>query len=199
MGLENAKNGKILYHLTELNNMYSIIELGLQSRKYLKCGNKEFEDVADPNIITEREKLGLDEYIPFHFHPYSAFDVAVKNSNFSKRMAYICVSREYAKENGFKILPMHPLSEEECILCEYEEGFLKINWDILMEKDSKAANAKNIKMAEALSEKSIPVEAFQQIAVASEKDREYVENILKEKNITYPPPYINVQPKWFIN
>ena len=56
-----------------------------------------------------------------------------------------------------------------------------------------------LKMAEALSEKSIPGEAFQQIAVASEEDREYVENILKEKNIAYPPPYVNVQPKWFIN
>lgn len=81
MGLKNAKEGKLLYHLTELKNLESIIDSGLVPRKILRENTVTFGDVADPEIIRKREVLGLDEYIPFHFHPYSAFDVAVKKTH----------------------------------------------------------------------------------------------------------------------
>lgn len=35
VGIESAKNGKLLYHLTDLNNLSSIFENGLCSRKDL--------------------------------------------------------------------------------------------------------------------------------------------------------------------
>lgn len=197
MGLENAKDGKLLYHLTELDNLESIVKNGLQSRKQLMKNKKEFVDVADPNIISERELLGLDGYIPFHFHPYSAFDVAVKNNHAQDRMIYICISRVFAKNNQFKILPRHPLSEENCILYSFKEGMKEIDWDILMEVGSNAEDAKNIKMAEALSSKTILPEDFQSIAVASIEDKEIVENILKKHCVVFPPPYVDVQSVWF--
>ena len=80
MGLENTRNKKLLYHLTELDNMNSIIEYGLMSRADIKNKKLKYHDVADQAIIGKREELGLDKYVPFHFHPYSAFDVAVKKS-----------------------------------------------------------------------------------------------------------------------
>ena len=73
MGLKDAKEGKLLYHLTELKNLESIIDFGLVPRKILRENTVTFGDVADPEIIRKRESLGLDGYIPFHFHPYSAF------------------------------------------------------------------------------------------------------------------------------
>ena len=81
MGLKDAKEGKLLYHLTELKNLESIIDFGLVPRKILRENTVTFGDVADPEIIRKRESLGLDGYIPFHFHPYSAFDVAVKKTH----------------------------------------------------------------------------------------------------------------------
>ena len=71
MGLKDAKEGKLLYHLTELKNLESIIDFGLVPRKILRENTVTFGDVADPEIIRKRESLGLDGYIPFHFHPYS--------------------------------------------------------------------------------------------------------------------------------
>lgn len=73
MGIDNAKNGKLLYHLTELKNLESIVRLGLVPRKVLLENEVKFEDVANPEIIIKRQELGLSEYIPFHFHPYTAF------------------------------------------------------------------------------------------------------------------------------
>lgn len=197
MGLENAKKGSLLYHLTELDNLRNIVLDGLQSRRQLQESRKLFFDIADPNIISERERLGLDKYIPFHFHPYSAFDAAVKYNHAGDSMIYICIHREYARENQFKVLPRHPLSREECILYEFEEGIAKIDWDILMEVGSTAEDAKNIKMAEALSCQPIPVTDFHSIAVATREDKEQVEDILQECNVRFPLPYVNIQPVWF--
>lgn len=99
MGLKDAKEGKLLYHLTELKNLESIIDFGLVPRKILRENTVTFGDVADPEIIRKRESLGLDGYIPFHFHPYSAFDVAVKKTHAGEEMIYICITRNLARRN----------------------------------------------------------------------------------------------------
>lgn len=79
----------MLYHLTELDNLDFILEYGLLSRKIILENGIRFNDVADENIIDKRTELGLDGYTPFHFHPYSAFDVAVKSMHDVRQMIYI--------------------------------------------------------------------------------------------------------------
>lgn len=95
-GLEGVKDKKLLYHLTNVSNMENIIKNGLMSRRELLSSREIFEDVADPEIISKREELKLDKYIPFHFHPYSAFDVAVKNTYPDEKFVYICIKRALA-------------------------------------------------------------------------------------------------------
>ena len=73
------REGKLLYHLTQLSNLDSIISHGLVPRSVLEQHGAFFSDVADSEIMRKRKAFGLDTYIPFHFHPYSSFDVAVKN------------------------------------------------------------------------------------------------------------------------
>ena len=46
MGLKDAKEGKLLYHLTELKNLESIIDFGLVPRKILRENTVTFGDVA---------------------------------------------------------------------------------------------------------------------------------------------------------
>lgn len=112
-------------------------------------------------------------------------------------MIYICIHRNFAKANNFKILPRHPLAKEEYKLYDYNTGMEEIDWDTLMAVGSKAEGAKNIKMAECLSDKIIPAYCFQSIAVATNEDKKYVEQLLIECKIDYPPPYVDVQPLWF--
>ena len=170
MGLKDAKEGKLLYHLTELKNLESIIDFGLVPRKILRENTVTFGDVADPEIIRKREVLGLDGYIPFHFHPYSAFDVAVKKTHVGEEMIYICITRSLARRNNFRILPKHPLALEECQLYNYDEGFEMIDWDILTRVGQNDEDARQIKMAECLSPLVIPVDAFQCIYVSSKRN-----------------------------
>ena len=197
MGLGNVKTGKLLYHLTELKNLESIICFGLVPRKVLLENTVTFEDIANPEIIVKRERLGLDEYIPFHFHPYTAFDLAVKKQHANDKMMYICISRELARRNNFKVLPKHPLSLEDYQLYDYEEGFKRIDWDTMAKTGLSDPDSKQIKMAECLSAKVIPVDCFLCFYVPSEQSREFVENTLRAYGVEFPPPFVNVMPQWF--
>lgn len=192
MGIETAKNQSLLYHLTKLNNLDSIIKNGLVPRKHLLDNSVNFGDVADPRIITKREELGLNMYTPFHFHPYSSFDVVVKNTYSTTEFIYICIKRTLARENNFKVLPIHPTSSYDCKLYEYDEGFEQIDWDTLMEKGRNDNYAKQVKMAECLTHLIIPVDHFHSIIVRNDDIKEFVENKLDEKGIS-PPPYVNVR------
>lgn len=197
MGLENVKSGKLLYHLTELKNLESIIRFGLIPRKVLLENTVTFEDIANLEIIVKRERLGLDEYIPFHFHPYTAFDLAVKKQHANDEMMYICIRRELARRNNFKVLPKHPLSLEDCQLYDYEEGFKRIDWDTMAKVGLTDPDSKQTKMAECLSAKVIPVDCFQCFYVPSEQSKEFAENTLRAYGIKFPPPFVNVMPQWF--
>lgn len=195
MGLLGVKDKMLLYHLTKVNNMDSIIQFGLLSRKALLDRGLFFDDVADSQIIKKRDNL--DMFIPFHFHPYSVFDVAVKNTYNSEKFVYICISRKFAQTNNFKVIIKHPLSSQECILYNYDDGFNRIDWDTMEKVGATDEYSRCVKMAECLTDQCIPAESFYCIYVPDEEIELYIRNLLKKKGIIKHHPYINIQPKWF--
>ncbi len=197
MGLEGVRDKKLLYHLTKVSNMQGIINHGLLPRGYLLEHNMLFGDVADPNIISKRDELELNKYTPFHFHPYSAFDVAVKKTHSTEKFVYICIKRALAEFNDFKILIKHPLSQSECVLYDYGEGIDSIDWDTMEKAGTTDEYSRNVKMAECITEKCIPAELFQCIYVPDEETKIFIENLFKEKGIVEHPPYVNIQSAWF--
>ncbi len=201
MGLKDAREGKLLYHLTALENMESIIRDGLKSRRSLQQeGDAEFSDIADPEIIEKRQQQHLDNYVPFHFHPYSAFDFAVKNNHPDKQFVYITITREFAKENGYKVEPQHPLSGAvaQPILYDYEEGFAKIDWDAVAKPGNEDEHVRCSKMAECLSGNTVQAREFHTIFVPDEQAKNKIEALLRQNGITDEMlPYVNVQEMWF--
>lgn len=197
MGLEGVRDKKLLYHLTKVDNMKMIVNYGLLPRKWLLKHKMLFGDVADPQIISKREELGLDIYTPFHFHPYSAFDVAVKNTYSTEKFAYICIKRALAEFNNFKILIKHPLSQQECILYNYVDGIKNIDWDTMEKVGGIDEYSRNVKMAECLTDKCIPAELFQCVYVPDKETQQYIEKLFQDKGILEQPPYVSIQSKWF--
>lgn len=197
-GIEDAKTKNLIYHLTQVDNFESIVQNGLLPRRTIIERRMGFSNVADMEIISKRTELGLDVYTPFHFHPYSAFDVAVKNTYDAQRMMYMCVYRSLARQQGFKILPKHPLSVDECVLYDYDEGFDLIDWDTLTTKNLNTDYAKEVKMAECLTEKRIPISWFAQLYVPSQDVCDEVTGIMDDYGINpYERPGVNVLPIWF--
>ena len=57
------KDQQFIYHLTDIENLPSILSNGLQPRSSLI----NFSDVADDEIIASRKRSKLEDYVPFHF------------------------------------------------------------------------------------------------------------------------------------
>ncbi len=200
MGIEDAKTQKLLYHLTQVANFQSIVHNGMLPRRTITEEHIRFSNVADMEIISKRTELGLDGFTPFHFHPYSAFDVAVKNTYDAQRMMYMCITRSLARRNAFKILPKHPLSLEECVLYDYDEGFNLIDWETMTTKNLHSDYAKEVKMAECLTDLRIPIECFSQLYVPSQGVKDELIEIMDAEDVPVEDqPNINVLPIWFSN
>ena len=199
MTLKNAKMMKQLFHLTPLNNMESIIKNGLKPRNLLQNNQEAFKDIADPEIIDKRSCQQLGDFIPFHFHPYSAFDFAVKNRYPDIKFVYITIKRDFARYSGFKVIPSHPLSDigQSLALFDYDEGFDMIDWSAVAISGNSDSNVKSAKMAECLANRTIPATLFQNVYVPDLETEGYVKGLFQANGITEQPPYVNIWTELF--
>lgn len=158
------KDGKLIYHLTSIDNLESILQNGLLSRNEVE----KFVDVADQEIIEHRENEGLNDYVPFHFFGANPFDGAVQKAHPDRKFIFITLQRKYARAQKFKILPQHPLSLDDCTLMDFDDGMNAIDWEKMAERDYTDNECKEICMAECLTENSVSASDFFSIIVSDE-------------------------------
>lgn len=196
--METPQNNKFIYHLTDLENLDSILkEKRLLSRNCLT--NIKYSDVANCEIIKKRGNL--NDYIPFHFFPKNPFDGAVLKSYPSKNFIYIGIFRNKASEHNFQIIPCHPLSttvsDDMKRLYSYDEGYKKLNWELINTRDYARHECKEACMSECLCENKVDVNLFRTITVKTEDNKKYVETSLKKYNISSVNNiYVNLN--WFL-
>lgn len=165
-----------------MDNLPSILDTGLRSRASVKG---EFVDVADGEIITGREALNLQTMVPFHFFTKNPFDGRVLKDHKEKSFCIISVCREFAKENGWKVIPKHPLSTSSVIdLLDYEQGMAQIDWELMNIRDYKNAECKSVCMAECLSSVTVEPKNFHCIFVKNDNEKKYVERLIKQQGLS---------------
>lgn len=190
--------GKLLYHITHINNIPSILEYGLMPRKELeRQGIIKFYDIADPEILSKREtyKRALSDYVLFHFYSRNPFDGRVCKTYGVENMAIIAISRELHKTSKFYIIPSHPLDKDEPDIYPYDEGFKLIRWDILDRESGRDYRDPEIKkacMAECIVPHSIQYKEFFCIFVASEEARRRINQAPNSNRVR-----ITVNPRMF--
>lgn len=188
--MPKPSEGKLLYHITHIDNMASILETGLLSRSALeKKGIDNFIDIADPEIISKRREYKdvLSKYVLFHFFVKNPFDGAVCKKYGSENMAIIAINRDLHKKKDFFIIPSHPLNSETPDIYPYLEGFEKIRWDILDRetgRDYKDPEIKKACMAECVMEYNIPPKGFRYVYVYNEEAKNKINDIAINKNVT---------------
>ncbi len=192
---KDYRNKQLVYHLTALDNLPSILAGGLLSRSALAAGG--FVDVADHEIIDGRRSKKLEEFVPFHFFSKTPFDYAVYHKAPDKPFVLIGVRRTYAKSKGWKIVPSHPLSGGAPKVMEYDEGFAAINWDLMESESYKYAEHSEYRqtcMAECLSPDPVTADAFLALYVRTGDDKKQVEKILRSAGLNI---HVNVMPTMF--
>jgi hypothetical protein len=161
----NIKDQKLLYHLTSLNNISSILGNGLQPRATLEA----FHDVADAEILIGRRAYGLEEYVPFHWFAKNPFDGDVQKGRSDEDFVLISVHRTVAESQNWKVLPRHPLANQDFRFYDYQEGFELIDWELMDTRDYHDPDCKSVCMAECLSPGTVGVSDFFKIFVPTEQ------------------------------
>lgn len=150
------KQQKLLYHLTSLRNVGSILDGGLKPRADLHT----FHDVADANILVGRRKYQLQTCVPFHWFANNPFAGRVQKDSPSELFVLITVRREHAERNNWKILPQHPLTGPDASPYDYREGFDKIDWTLMQKRNYHESDCKSACMAECLSPAAVSSSKF---------------------------------------
>ncbi|MGP1414448.1 MAG: DarT ssDNA thymidine ADP-ribosyltransferase family protein [Treponema sp.] len=177
MSQESIKNKKTIVNITALANLENIFINGLLPRAEV---SPNF-DIADPEIIKKRKCNGLEKYVPFHFFMKNPFDCSVMKRYNNNKFVYLSVLRDVARNNGFLILPKHPLHNEDKIeLLSYDDGFERINWEVMDKRDYSDNECKNTCMAECLSPSVVPLSMIYSIIVP-DKDTYKILDELKKK------------------
>lgn len=169
--MPDIKVQKLLYHLTPIGNVGSILEGGLKPRAQLE----NFEDIADHEIIDGRRGLELENYVPFHWFARNPFDGRVQADRPDDLFVLITVKRELAARRNWKIIPRHPLAAGEIQLLDYREGFEAIDWELMNKRDYHDPDSKSVCMAECLSPAIVLQNNFYNIFVFCDESAKYVE------------------------
>lgn len=193
------QEGKLIYHLTALENVPCILKYGLLPRNQIRNFIPNFTDVADPEIITFRGENDLNDFIPFHFFCKNPFDGRVQIKYPTSRFVYLCVHREYARQQNYKIITQHPMSFLEALnLYDYDEGFELIDWEAMEKRDYADNHSKNVCMAECIAPSVVWGNELFCIYVKTEEDERWINRQCLSVGIQNPCR-INIMSGMFYN
>lgn len=188
------KDQKLLYHLTALENLESILKHGLISRS--QAYEKGFKDIADEEIIDSRKNYSLDEFVPFHFFTKNPFDGSVQKNYPDIEFVLITVQRAFAEKQGWSIIPLHPLSNEKFELLSYKDGVQAVNWELMEQRDYSNRECKQACMAECLSPKPVLARDFHSVFVKNDETKRTVNQIKEDFKADF---YVNVNSAMFVS
>ena len=82
------QDGKLLYHVTAVENLENIFKHGLLSRTDAISKKLLKVNIADHEIIEKRKELGILQYVPFHFYEKTPFTWTIFNNNPEKSLLH---------------------------------------------------------------------------------------------------------------
>ena len=177
--MSKIRDQKLLYHLTHLDNLSSILEHGLLPRAQID----DFEDVADQEIIQGRQDLNLQDYVPFHWFARNPFDGRVQADRPGEPFVLISVRRTVAQRNNWPVIPCHPLANGDIELLNYDEGVGEIDWDLMDERDYHDHECKSVCMAECLSPDVVSPDQFFKIYTPTNQIARGVELMIRRQRV----------------
>jgi hypothetical protein len=175
----------LFWHLTALRNMENILKNGLWSRKKLLDSNIE-GIIFDP-FAEEREKIGLNEYVPFHFLVWNPLDISLLKENEKnvkkETHCFITIKQETARELKSKIVFEYPNHKNNLELINYDDKCMPTIDKIRNETDYSNGKQKLRALGECLVLDHVDSKYFYSIIVETEKDKTELEKIMKKISI----------------
>ncbi len=186
----NIRNQSLLYQITDIDNLNSILEEGLKPR----CDLVKFSDVADREILEGRSRHGLDQKVPFHFFANNPFDGRVQIDHPEKEFVILTVHRSLASRRNWEIIPQHPLGIGDYKILNYADGIEAIDWELMNLRDYNNSQSKSVCMAECLAPGTVSPDVIFSIYVRDQGVQERVLMLCDSHDVT---PHVNINPSFF--
>ena len=171
------KNKDFIYHVTNIDNLDSILRNGLLSRNELKKKGLTAKSVSDIRTIWSKRDPKCYSCVPFHFYEPTFFTYCITNGLKAENFCYIAIDRTYAEEHGFMV-STKSLDSVDAEILPYGEGFEKIDWETLNKRNYRAPGEREVCDAECLSPASVAVSDFYCIHVRTAEDATRVKDVV---------------------
>ena len=186
-----------MWHLTDINNLPSILNHGLLSRNILNERNLKYIDNSPRDLTAKRDRLGMNSFVPFHFIPSNPYDLYEfqKNKNCTDSFCYITVEDKTAEKLGAMIEIEYP-NHKPCLeLISLAACKNKIN-DIRRHTDYGNRLQKFNALSECLIKDVVKPENFFSVIVGTAENKSDIEEYIKLYNLAIP---VELKPGYFAN
>lgn len=191
----------LLYHITHINNLESIIKLGsLWSHAQIKKHTIHYKDVANQDIQSRREytkipvNIGgyLHNYVPFYFAPRSPMLYALKMQSIPQDdIVYFMTNTKSIQQHllHYVFTDAHAIRRLTNFYTDLE-NLSEIDWDVMQASvwtdTNDDPNRKARRQAEFLVHNEVPLSACLGFAVYSFQTKQKVEKMLENTNLVLP-------------
>jgi calcineurin-like phosphoesterase family protein len=193
-------DNNFVWHLTNINNLPTILEYGLLSRTLLKEKKHIFIDNSPDDLTQKRSNLGFDDYVPFHFFPLNPYDIFEfqRNKNREEIFCYLTLKDEEVKKLNGKVVFGYANHKPEVEFVDFSRNKKKVD-EIRKHTDYNVRKDKIEALGECLIKDKVSPENFYSIVIGSESHRDIIEEFAeiylpKGILIEVKPGYFN---RWF--
>jgi hypothetical protein len=205
----------LIYHITHLNNLASILQSGgLSAKNYLQQQQVNFQDIAYERIQDRRSRISvpcgaggvLHDYVPFYFAPRSPMLYAIHKGNVpgcregqAPILHLECnINNIESAKIPFAFTDGHAAMAYSSFYNELQDLAVAIDWNIMDEEfwndTDEDGDRKRTRQAEFLVYRFCPWELIGQIGVMNSTVQQRVCQILQNINISTP---VRVYKNWY--
>ena len=192
----------LLYHITHVNNLRSILQNdGLLAQVIVQKNQQSYKDVANAEIPSRRSHTripigpcgSLHDYVPFYFASRSPMLYSVCNQGGipQDEMIYFMTDTDTIQRLAlpFVFTDAHAIMRFTNFYDDLA-NLDKVDWEVMnafvWRDDNDHPNRKSKRQAEFLIHEKVPIAACIGLAVKNERVKVQVQEILKDVNIRLP-------------
>ncbi|MFC4354217.1 DUF4433 domain-containing protein [Chryseomicrobium palamuruense] len=191
----------LLYHITHITNLQSIIEQGaLMSHARIRLNTLSYKDVANQDVQSRRNRTripvgtggNLHDYVPFYFAPRSPMLYVLYMQQIPQDdLVYLMTNTEVVQRQcpNFVFTDAHAIRRLTNFFTDLED-LNRIDWGTMRATvwtdTDEDPNRKARRQAEFLVHNDVPLSACIGFAVYSVETKQKVEAMLKEAGLSLP-------------
>ena len=203
MAIPENNTWRYFFHMTDINNLDSIIKNGLLSTNLMESNNIKHVNIANMTIQARRNQIdvpcspfgSLHDYVPFYFSSRNPMLLGVLNKkNIDQQdIIYLCIKISRLDKEGAIFTDAAVNTNKLPNFYNNTDGLKNLNW-LLIDSNKWKYNVdddRQHKMAEALILNKVNISEIDAIIVCNQEIKLMVKKIFQQNGISFPNIFFN--------